>query len=113
MRTTNSRKSPNAPTTNVFIALAAGLLAATIGCDGGREGDRCIPTALFSHNDCNSGLTCVQPANTVNACAESYCCPTGGTSSNDYCNANLCPPIPVEGGSIDGGADAGDGDGGD
>jgi hypothetical protein len=63
-----------------------GALAFGNGCDGGREGDRCNPN--LSHDDCDDGLVCVQPA----TCVESYCCPAkGGASSNAFCNGQACP----------------------
>lgn len=84
------------------LALVLALTGQTMGCDGGREGDRCVPVTLpngssgFSHNDCNDGLTCttiVDPASGA-TCGESYCCPTNGPSSNPYCNASLIGPAP-------------------
>ena len=57
----------------IFAALA---LAA---CEQGREGDRCNPD--LSHDECNAGLSCQQPAN----CPENYCCPVDGESSNPFC----------------------------
>jgi hypothetical protein len=69
-------------TRNAVGAFLFGLLA----CDGGREGDRCNPN--LSHNDCDDGLVCVQPA----TCVESYCCPAnGGPSSNAFCHGESCP----------------------
>ena len=79
------------------LALLLALVGSTAACDGGREGDRCVPQSVgFSHNDCNSGLTCttiVDPASGA-TCGESYCCPSDGTSSNPYCNASLIGPAP-------------------
>jgi hypothetical protein len=67
------------------LVLAA-ILGCLTGCDGGREGDRCNPD--LSHNDCNDGLTCVQPS----TCVENYCCPADPmTSTNNYCNGRSCP----------------------
>jgi hypothetical protein len=72
---------------HVFSALIAAGVVAAVGCEGGAEGDRCNP--LLSHNDCNGGLTCMQPG----TCAESYCCPTpASASSNPFCNGSSCPP---------------------
>jgi hypothetical protein len=72
---------------HVFSALIAAGVVAAVGCEGGAEGDRCNPA--LSHNDCNGGLTCQQPA----TCAESYCCPTpASASSNPFCNGSSCPP---------------------
>ena len=85
------------------LALLLALASQTIACVGGREGDRCIPqSAGFSHNDCNSGLTCttiVDPASGA-TCGESYCCPSDGTSSNPACNASLIGPLPDGGQGI-------------
>jgi hypothetical protein len=76
-------------------ALGFAAIIWVAGCDQGKEGDRCNPD--LSHDECNSGLTCQQPA----TCAENYCCPTpASSSSNPYCNGQGCPPA----------ADAGDGD---
>jgi hypothetical protein len=74
---------------------ALGLVAvmAATGCDQGKEGDRCNPD--LSHDECNSGLTCQQPA----TCAENYCCPTpASSSSNPYCNGAGCPAAADDGG---------------
>jgi hypothetical protein len=69
----------------VLSAFALGAFVLTNGCDGGREGDRCNPN--LSHNDCGSGLTCIQPS----GCAENYCCPADPSkSSNPYCNGAGC-----------------------
>jgi hypothetical protein len=73
------------------VSLVAGIALALVGlvgagCDGGREGDRCNPD--LSHDDCNDGLTCVQPA----TCVENHCCPADPrTSSDPYCNGSACP----------------------
>ena len=68
------------------LLLFAMLALTGLGCDGGREGDRCNP--LLSHSDCNDGLSCQQPA----TCAESYCCPaSSSSSSNPFCNGQGCP----------------------
>ncbi len=79
------------------LALLLALASQTTACVGGREGDRCIPQSVgFSHNDCNSGLTCmtiVDPASGA-TCGESYCCPSDGTSTNPACNASLIGPLP-------------------
>ncbi len=66
------------------LSLFAVVAASTGGCDGGREGERCNPS--LSHDECNDGLSCRQPA----TCVESYCCPNG-SSSNPYCNGSACP----------------------
>ena len=79
-----------------------GVLAFGNGCDGGREGERCNPN--LSHNECDDGLTCVQPA----SCAENYCCPANaGTSTNPFCNGAACkaPDAAPDTGTSDGGAD--------
>jgi hypothetical protein len=90
--------------TLMSIALL-GVLAVGNGCDGGREGERCNPNV--SHNECDDGLTCVQPA----TCVENYCCPAG-PSANPYCNGAACPTPDASAqdaapdtGTIDGGAD--------
>ena len=79
------------------LAFLLALTGPTTACDGGREGDRCVPQSVgFSHDDCNSGLTCttiVDPASGA-TCGESYCCPSSGPSSNPYCNASLIAPAP-------------------
>ncbi len=67
----------------VSLGLAAGCLTALfVACAGSgvTEGDRCNPA--LSHNECDDGLSCVTPTD----CAESYCCPTSGTSSQPNCN---------------------------
>ena len=70
----------------LFALASVALFLLVIACDGGREGDRCIPE--LSHNDCNSGLICTIPS----TCAEAYCCPPDpSTSSNPYCNGMGCP----------------------
>jgi hypothetical protein len=70
----------------VTIAVVAGGLAVLgSGCDGGNEGDRCVPTSLLSSDECGSGLSCQQ----IGGCGESYCCPSDPSkSSNAYCNAS-------------------------
>ena len=82
----------------VALTLAVALVSIALlgnGCAGGGEGDRCNPN--LSHNECDNGLTCVQPS----TCAESYCCPSDpAKSSNGYCNGSLCP-------QPEGGTDAG------
>ena len=64
----------------VTIAGALAIVGAA-GCNVGTEGERCDPS--LSHNACNAGLSCQQPAN----CPENYCCPTSGPSSSPYCQA--------------------------
>jgi hypothetical protein len=66
-------------TRTTLLALGAALSMLSAGCDVGKEGDRCNPD--LSHDECNSGLSCQQPA----YCPENYCCPTSGTSSNPFC----------------------------
>jgi hypothetical protein len=71
-------------TTYSRIRIALGVVTAAlalmeIGCEIGNEGERCNPD--LSHNECNSGLSCQQPAN----CPENYCCPKSGTSTNVFC----------------------------
>jgi hypothetical protein len=81
-----------------FLSLGIAILTLGAGCDGGREGERCNP--FLSHNDCNDGLTCQQPA----TCAENYCCPANASSStNPFCNGAACPA--AEAGAGDAGAD--------
>ena len=63
-----------------LFPLVIGLAAAALGCQQGAEGDYCNPD--LSHNECNSGLSCQQPA----LCPESYCCPDPVTpESNAFC----------------------------
>ncbi len=86
----------------LFVVGAIAAIAVLMnGCDGGREGERCIPN--LSHNDCGGGLTCMQPA----TCVESYCCPEDPTTStNPFCNGQGCPAA-LDGGTDDAaGADA-------
>ena len=89
-----------------FTSLAfLGVLAFGNGCDGGREGERCNPN--LSHNECDDGLTCVQPA----TCVESYCCPANASAStNPYCNGAGCP-APDAAPTPDAGTDTGASDG--
>ena len=61
------------------LAILTLVVVGGMGCNVGREGDRCDPD--LSHDECNSGLSCQQPPN----CPENYCCPTSGTSSNPFC----------------------------
>jgi hypothetical protein len=64
----------------IALALATASFAALIpGCTVGQEGERCNPD--LSHDECNAGLSCQQPAN----CPENYCCPISGESQNPYC----------------------------
>ncbi|MDP9149129.1 MAG: hypothetical protein M3O36_04190 [Myxococcota bacterium] len=86
------------------LLLLAGLTVTETGCDGGREGDRCNP--VLTHNDCNDGLVCGQPA----TCAEAYCCPVNASSSsNPYCNGQACPQPDTGAPSPDTGAPGDDG----
>jgi hypothetical protein len=86
-----------------LVALGSILVPLANGCDGGREGERCNPA--LSHNDCDDGLTCQQPA----TCAENYCCPSDPTkSTSPYCNGAGCPAVDAGAG---GGVDAGGSDG--
>ena len=74
--------------------LATWFALGSAGCSGGGEGERCIPSPPFSHNDCNSGLVCttiVDPT-TGATCGESFCCKTDGTSTHPHCNPNLIAP---------------------
>jgi hypothetical protein len=101
-------------TTYSRIRIALGFLTAVLalasgGCEVGKEGDRCNPD--LSHDECGSGLSCQQPTN----CAENYCCPASGTSTNVFCQpgcnggqAAIC----AQGGDadcqeLDGGTDGG------
>jgi hypothetical protein len=61
--------------------------------------DRCNP--LSADDECNSGLSCQQPA----TCAENYCCPTSGTSTNPFCNGSACPAPSADAGGEDAAAD--------
>jgi hypothetical protein len=100
--------------------VALGLALAGLGCNEGQEGDYCNPD--LSHDECNSGLACTAasqlPATlgpmaygtsleggapwSPNApCAENYCCPTSGASSNPVCQpgcqggaASICADDP-------------------
>jgi hypothetical protein len=93
-----------------FCALVAlsGALLGLAGCNQGAEGGRCNPD--LSHNECNSGLTCQQPAQ----CPENYCCPATGASSDPNCQpgctpggvAGLCATDPSASACVDAGADA-------
>jgi hypothetical protein len=77
----------------VLIILTAGVIA--IGCHEGGEGDRCNPDLPPNSNECGSNLTCQTPS----TCVESYCCPSpASSSSNGYCNGQLCPAAPPDGG---------------
>ena len=79
------------------LAVIAALSLASVGCDGGHEGDRCNPS--LSHDECNDGLSCQTPS----TCVENYCCPSNASSStNPYCNGTLCPASPApDGGTSD------------
>ena len=80
----------------LFGLATAFALFGGAGCAGGGEGDRCIPSPPFSHNDCNGDLVCttiVDPA-TGATCGESYCCKADGTSTNSNCNPSLIAPAP-------------------
>ena len=82
--------------------VAAGLAVVIGGCDGGREGDRCVPTSLRSSDECGSGHTC----QSIGSCGESYCCPADPSkSSNPYCNGTGFDKCPAADASPD---DAGD-----
>jgi len=72
---------------SIRIGVAPVVIAAFIvGCDGGREGERCNPN--LSHDECSEGLSCQRPA----TCAENYCCPTPyASSANPFCNGVGCP----------------------
>jgi len=90
-----------------LVAMSAAL-AVLSACNQGAEGDRCNPD--LSHDECNSGLTCQQPAQ----CPENYCCPANGTSSDPNCQpgctpggvAALCASDPTALACVDSGADA-------
>lgn len=93
---------PGTVTASLAAAMMLGLACAAAltwsGCTfggGGTEGNRCVPS--LSHDECNSGLTCVTGTYTPAAgggyftCGESYCCP-GGPSASGYCNgASMAP----------------------
>jgi hypothetical protein len=69
-----------------LVIVAAGVIG--IGCHEGAEGDRCNPDLPPNSDECNSGLTCQVPS----TCVEAYCCPmTLSSSTNGYCNGQLCP----------------------
>jgi hypothetical protein len=81
-----------------FLVVAFSVALAN-GCEGSNEGDRCNPN--LSHDDCNAGLTCQQPA----TCVENYCCPSpASASTNPFCNGSACPP--AEAGVADAGGEA-------
>ena len=89
-----------------FTSIALlGVLAFGNGCDGGREGERCNPN--LSHNECDDGLTCIQPS----TCVENYCCPANpSASTSPFCNGQGCP-APDAAPALDAGADTGANDG--
>jgi hypothetical protein len=76
-----------------LVIVTAGFIG--IGCHEGGEGDRCNPDLPPNADECGGGaLTCQTPS----TCVESYCCPTPASSStNGYCNGQLCPPAPDAG----------------
>jgi len=87
-----------------FIACACAALFALPGCQQGNEGDRCN-AALDSvgSDECNSGLTCQQPA----SCVITVCCPSAPPYSDPQCAcfAHPGPGCPCY--EADGGYDAG------
>jgi hypothetical protein len=86
----------------VMVTLTLGLFAVGTGCVGGGDGDRCNP--LLSHDECNDGLTCVQPS----TCVESYCCPSDPSkSTSPFCRGDpgACP-APEAGADASGAGDA-------
>ena len=83
--------------------IAAGLAIIVGGCDGGREGDRCVPTSLRSSDECGSGYTC----QSIGGCGESYCCPADPSkSSHPYCNGTGFDKCPAADASSDDASDA-------
>ena len=83
-----------------LAVVAAGLAVVVGGCDGGSEGDRCVPQR--SSDECGSGLSCQQ----IGGCGESYCCPADPSkSSNPYCNGAGFDKCPAVDAGADGGAD--------
>jgi hypothetical protein len=92
-----------------LVGVALGLALTGLGCSEAQEGDRCNPD--LSHNDCNSGLICTVASQgppttgeqfSPNApCAETYCCPASGDSTNPNCQpgcnggaASICAADP-------------------
>jgi hypothetical protein len=61
-----------------LASLVAAFAVVLFACNQGSQGDRCNPN--LSHDECNSGLSCVSPP----LCPEAYCCPTDA-------NGNLLP----------------------
>ena len=55
-----------------FVALLGVGALVMAACSQASEGDRCNPNLNAGNPECNSGLTCLQPA----LCPEAYCCPT-------------------------------------
>jgi hypothetical protein len=67
-----------------LACLTATIALVLLACNQGAEGDRCNPD--LSHNECNSGLSCMSPP----LCPEAYCCPTDSNgnllpNSDSYC----------------------------
>lgn len=104
MKSNDSRFRHSVAARVATLALvAAGLAVLVGGCDGGREGDRCVPTSLRSSDECGSGLSCQQ----IGACGESYCCPSDPTkSSNPYCNGSGFAGCPAPDAGDDASTDA-------
>jgi hypothetical protein len=65
------------------LCCVAGFVECAFGACSVGEGDACNPD--LSHDECNAGLVCTTPAN----CANAYCCPASGMSTNGNCAA--CP----------------------
>ncbi len=95
------RTIPSRMVTAVLVVV--GLAVFANGCDGGHEGDRCVPTSLRSSDECGTGLACQQ----IGTCGESYCCPGDPTkSSHPYCNGSGFASCPVADASADAPTDA-------
>jgi hypothetical protein len=66
--------------------LAAAAILTLLGCEQGAQGDRCNPD-LVDSDECNSGLTCVQPP----SCVVNVCCPTSPPYSDPQCECIANP----------------------
>ncbi len=75
-----------------------------LACEQGSEGDRCNPgRAANGSDECNSGLSCVQPT----SCVINVCCPAAPPYTDPQCACMIDPagcPCTV---GVDAGVDAG------
>ncbi len=96
------RRDPSTWLTLIGWACAALFVIALPACEQGEEGDRCNPD-LVDSTECNSGLTCQQPA----SCVITVCCPAAPPYSDPQCAcfAHPGPGCPCY--EADGGYDAG------